>query len=144
MPRGFVGRNARFLRRLHQLPLAMEAVAALSVARLAIRLMSAPRVHRLLGVPGDPSGEPEGSPGKRAATVARAVTRIATLLPWQPSCLPQAIATRWMLRRRGIRCETHLGIVSTAPFSAHAWVSVEGVVLQGGPVRHITEIATLR
>ncbi len=141
---GFVRGIARVRPRLHQLPLAIEALAALSVASLAIRLMSAPRVHRLLGVPVGPSPVAEGSPGKRATTVARAVTRIAALLPWRPNCLPQAIATRWMLRRRGICCETHLGVVSTAPFSAHAWVSVDGVVLQGGPVRHITEIATLR
>ena len=132
------------VRRLRRLPLALEAVASLSVASLGIRLRGAPHVNRLLGVPAGPSRGPEGSPDRRACTVAKAVTRVAALLPWRPTCLPQAIATRSMLRRRGIDCETHLGIVSTAPFSAHAWVSVDGVVVQGGPVPHITEIATLR
>jgi Transglutaminase-like superfamily len=136
-----VGRIARWLRRL---PLALEAATSLAIASLAVRLVSRSRLTGLLGIPIEPSHEPQGPPDADARRVARAITRVAAALPWHPTCLPQAIATRWMLRRRGIGCETHLGIVSTAPFSAHAWVSVRGVVVQGGPVPHITEIATLR
>jgi hypothetical protein len=53
------------------------------------------------------------------------------------------MAARGMLRRRGIPGELHLGIASTAPLSAHAWLTVGGHVVQGGPVRHFTPLATL-
>ncbi len=49
-----------------------------------------------------------------------------------------------MLRRRGIASAGHLGVVGTAPLSAHAWVTVRGRVVQGGPVTHATEVALLR
>lgn len=124
-------------------PLGLEAAASLSAASLALRVVSRRRVTRLLGTPTPPSVEPVGAPGRRARHVAWAVTRVADWLPWQPTCLPQAIATRWMLRRRGIPSDGHLGIVSTNPFAAHAWVSVAGAVVQGGPVGNVREIARL-
>jgi Transglutaminase-like superfamily len=49
-----------------------------------------------------------------------------------------------MLRRRGIDCKIHLGVVSMAPFGADAWVSVRGAVVQGGPVIDIAEPAALQ
>ena len=127
-----------------RLPLALEAVLYLSAASLGVRVASERRITRLLGVPVEQSAGPIGPPGLQARRVARAVTLVATWLPWHPTCLPQTIATRWMLRRRGIGCETHLGIVSTSPFKAHAWVTVRGAVVQGGPVAHMARIATLR
>ena len=66
------------------------------------------------------------------------------MLPWRPNCLPQAIATRAMLRRRRIACDAHLGVLSTSPFEAHAWITVRGHVVQGGPVTGATEVAALR
>lgn len=73
--------------------------------------------------------------------VGRAVTRVARRLPWHPACLPQAVATRAMLRRRGIECVSHVGVVRTEPFQAHAWVTVNGCVVQGSPITHATELA---
>lgn len=69
---------------------------------------------------------------------------MAAILPWRPKCLAQAIATRIMLRRRGIDSRGHLGVVDTQPMSAHAWVTVGEEVVQGGPVDHATELAVLR
>lgn len=134
---GDLGKLAR------RVPLALETVAYLSAASLAVRVASERRITRLLGVPVART-DPIGPPGFQAPRVARAVTLVARWLPWHPTCLPQAITTRWMLRRRGIDCEAHLGIVSTSPFKAHAWVTVRGAVVQGGPVAHLTRIATLR
>lgn len=127
-----------------RLPLALEATLYLSAASLGVRVVSARRVTRLLGVPVEKSAGPIAPPGPDARRVARAVRLLADRLPWHPACLPQATATRWMLRRRGISCETHLGIADTSPFEAHAWVTVRGAVVQGGPVAHLAEIATLR
>jgi hypothetical protein len=74
--------------------------------------------------------------------IGRAVERVATVLPWHPVCLPRAMAVASMLRRRGVECRAHLGLTSTAPPEAHAWVTVGDVVVQGGPVDHVTELAS--
>jgi hypothetical protein len=124
------------LKVVRRAPLAIEAAAALTAASIAVRVLSHARVTQLLGRPSSRELEytiPE-SPEPQAPRVARAVSILARWLPWHPTCLPQAIATRWMLRRRAIPCEAHLGIVSTAPMMAHAWVTVRGTVVQGGPV----------
>ena len=119
---------------------------ALAIASFAVRVLPGPRVVRLLGQPAPPSPPPD-SPGAhqtRGEQVGRAVERVARVLPWRPVCLPQAIATRAMLKRRRIPCEGHLGVVGTAPFDAHAWITVGDVVVQGGSDTHVTEVAVLR
>jgi hypothetical protein len=125
--------------------LGLEATVALTAASLAVRLLPEPRVTRLLGRP-EPAGEAlaRERPGPEARLVGRAVDLVAARLPWRPVCLPQAIATRWLLRRRGIVCVAHLGVTATEPFVAHAWITVRGTVVQGGPVGHATELARLR
>ena len=70
------------------------------------------------------------------------VERVARILPWRPRCLPQAIATRRMLNRRMITNRGHLGVVGTAPLSTHAWVTVDGAVVQGGPISHVRELCS--
>ncbi|HEY2770916.1 MAG TPA: lasso peptide biosynthesis B2 protein [Solirubrobacteraceae bacterium] len=124
--------------------LGIEAGAALLLASVALRVRRRRNAERLLGtITADPAAPPTPEDAE-ARRVGRAVARVARVLPHEPSCLRQAIATRWMLRRRGIACEAHLGIVSTDPFEAHAWVTVGGVVVLGGPVVGATELAVLR
>lgn len=77
-----------------------------------------------------------------AMLIGRAVDRVAAALPWHPVCLPRAVAVASMLRRRGIDCRAHLGVTSTAPPQAHAWVTVGGTIVQGGPIDHVTELAS--
>ena len=122
-----------------------EAAVALTLASLAVRVLPSRRLTRLLGRPESVAPTRGGArPDPRARRVGRGVERVARVLPWRPSCLAQAIATRAMLRRRDIPCEGHVGIVSTAPLAAHAWVTVRGRVVQGGPVTDATEVATFR
>lgn len=127
-----------------------EAAVALTLASLALRALPRRRLARLLGRP-EAAAPPDtrharaaGASDARASRVGRAVERVARVLPWHPSCLPQAIATRAMLHRRGIPCEGHVGVVSMSPLEAHAWVTVDGHVVQGGPVRDATELAAFR
>jgi Transglutaminase-like superfamily len=128
-----------------RLALATEAAAVLSLASAAVALLPGPRISRLLGTVGAPLCAPPGAPpGADARRVGRAVERVARTLPWSPACLAQALATRAMLMRRGIACEAHLGVVGTRPLATHAWVTVNGVVVQGGPVRGATELASFR
>jgi Transglutaminase-like superfamily len=125
--------------------LATEAALALTVAGIAIRVVPSRRMVWLLGEGGSANVRAATGPaGLHARRVGFAVERVAALLPWHPVCLPQAVATRWMLTRRGIPNEAHLGVVSTSPFSAHAWVTVDGAVVQGGRAAEPTPLASFR
>jgi len=130
------------MRHLTKLGLALEACLALCVASLAVRLLPSATTTRLLGRPSPASVQERSMPGPRAARVGRAVERVASVLPWKPVCLPQAVAVRFMLHRRRIPCRCHLGVVQSSPALAHAWVTVAGSVVQGGPVGHATEVAS--
>lgn len=126
---------------------AIEAVALVVLAQVATKLLGSPRLMRVLGDTRPPRRTPhpqQPETFRRARRVGRTVERVSDRLPWHPVCLPQALATRTMLRRRGIACEMHLGITSTTPLAAHAWVTAGGQVVQGGPVDHVTPLATLR
>jgi transglutaminase superfamily protein len=58
-----------------------------------------------------------------------AVDRASRYVPGA-TCLSQAIALTWMLRRRGIAAVVRLGARSQrGAFKAHAWVEYQGVVL---------------
>lgn len=122
-----------------------EAAVALTLATVGIRALPRRTRARLLGTASAVREDvAAGAVDPRARGVGRAVERVASALPWHPSCLPQAIATRAMLTRRRIPSEGHLGIVSRAPLQAHAWVTVDGRVVQGGPVTDATELAAFR
>ena len=137
--------RAELRRAGRRIVLGTEAALALAAAGIAIRLIPSRRMIWLLGRGERPdAGAAAGAAGADARRVGFAVERVAALLPWHPVCLPQAVATRWMLTRRGIPNEAHLGVVSTSPFSAHAWVTVDGAVVQGGRVAEPTPLATFR
>jgi hypothetical protein len=132
----------RLVRRVR---LGTEAALALTGAGVALRLLPSRRMTLLLGRVRSPDEcAVVGVPGADAQWVGIAVERVAAVLPWHPVCLPQAVATRWMLARRGIPSETHLGVMATAPFAAHAWVTVNGTVVQGAPVADATPLAAFR
>nr|WP_240955843.1 lasso peptide biosynthesis B2 protein [Micromonospora sp. HNM0581] len=124
----------------------MEAAARLTSAQILVAVCSGPRLMRLLGTVARSADTPKDADPRwpAARRVARVVDRVGNLLPWHPVCLPRAMTTRAMLRRREIPCELHLGVTSTAPLAAHAWVTVGGRVVQGGPVAKVTPLATLR
>jgi hypothetical protein len=125
--------------------LAAEAALALTAASLAVRVLGSAHTTRLLGVPAPTDQvEPRAAPGPGVRRVGRAVERVSRVLPWRPLCLPQAIATRAMLRRRRVACTGHLGVIESDPRTAHAWVTVAGTVVQGGPVGHVKELAVFR
>lgn len=114
----------------------------LVLSSIALRVIGSVRVTRLLGNQSEPQTTPVIRPPVEAQRVGRVVGQVARVLPWRPTCLRQALAVRWMLRRRGIASQCHLGVVGVAPFAAHAWVTVGGAVVVGGPVGHATRVAT--
>lgn len=120
----------------------LEAVVALTRASITLRMSQESQIPRLLGQPAAPAQDPPARPELEANLVGWAVIRAARLLPWHPTCLPQALAAKAMLVRRGISFESHLGVIQTAPFKAHAWVTVAGTPIVGGPTHHATRVAT--
>jgi GAF domain-containing protein len=143
-------------RRITARLLAIEAGVALTIASVAIAVT--PR-HRLIGWLGDPQpARPTPERQEVAALVAAAdaatitqiragravgtmVTRVAALLPWHPTCLRQALAVRWMLRRRSTPNVVHLGIADVASMDAHAWVTVHDVTVVGRRARPFIAVA---
>jgi hypothetical protein len=125
-------------------PLAIEAAVMLTVASLRVRLHPSSETASLLGLnrSTDEAPPPTRSTVGDILRVGRTVERVALLLPWHPLCLPSAVATKAMLLRRGVDCRAHLGMTTTTPPEAHAWVTVGDVVVQGGPVDHVTELAS--
>jgi hypothetical protein len=97
--------------------LVVEAVARLLLARLALIFVPFPRLARRLGTfvpPSDTralqardriSQEQAEFPGD----TSWAVTRAARYVPFKAACLPQAMAARVMLKRRGVASVLHFG-----------------------------------
>jgi hypothetical protein len=127
--------------------LLIEALAWLLLTRLALVFVPFPRLAHRLGTfvaPNDvratrtiASREP--SQTFIAEQVGWAVTRAARHAPFRAVCLPQAMAARIMLKRRGIPSVLHFGAgrtsASSAPkqINAHAWLDAAGVEVTGYP-----------
>ncbi len=132
--------------------LAVEAVLWLLLARLALIVIPFPRLARHMGTFTAPTearalqGAPaQGSKDADIATeVSWAVTRSARYLPFKAVCLPQAMAARIMLKRRGVASVMHFGAAKgkDKPLNAHAWLDAAGVEVTGYPVaKGFAEIA---
>lgn len=77
-----------------------------------------------------------------ARDLARCVEKVASRVPWRADCLPQALATLILLRRRDMSPRLVLGATtrydSDQPASgagrmdAHAWVELGGQAILGG------------
>ncbi len=127
----------------------IEAAGRLARAELELRArrLLGRGVGRLLGapvgrdaggadLPGErASGEPPAGADPEELRAARrvgfAVGRAVARLPWEPTCLVQALACQRMLRRRGIAGRIELGVGRSDGLQAHAWVSVHGAIVVG-------------
>jgi hypothetical protein len=136
----------------HSRVLLVEAVACLLAARLALIFVPFPRLARRLGTfvpPTDPRAaqlRTAGAPDqvRRAEEIGWAVTRAARYVPFNAVCLPQAMAARVMLKRRGVKSVMHFGAAkgTAKPLDAHAWLDAAGVEVTGYPVaENFAEIA---
>lgn len=109
-----------------------EALASLAVSRAAVWLLpfrwlaSAPRY------PGAVDEEPPEGRRRAALRVGWAVRTVARRGNVLANCLCEAIAARWMLRRRGVSAALHLGVQSPeSGFKAHAWLEAAGQPVGG-------------
>ncbi len=109
--------------------LVLEAAALLALARFAVAAVPfrflAPLLRR----------GPEVCTGDAVlcARVGWAVTAAARAVPWDAVCLPQAMAAKVMLARRGQGSSLHLGAGFDAQggMIAHAWLESDGATVVG-------------
>jgi len=137
-----------FLRKLfsyppREWPWMIEAAASLAWARFLIRFVPYRRWRGWMG----PIGLNEGSLGlsehdkARIFMVRRWVNRAAANVKFRANCLPQAMAARWMLSRRGIATELHIGSKRAdqaspdKPIDLHAWLLCGDRCLTGADQR---------
>jgi hypothetical protein len=120
-----------------QLALHAEALGAILLASLAIRLLPFPRVTAL-----------GARPARRGKPVPIAVLRgpvrgWARRVPWRSLCFESAVALRMMLARRGIGSTLHYGAAQKKGLKAHVWLSVgEDVVIGGSAAHGFAEVGT--
>ena len=144
-PRSLRRRLARFAQVGHRRrAVLIEAVAWLLVARLSLIFVSFPRLARQFGTLVAPTdaralrakSDNENDQARIAEEIGWAVTRAARHVPFNAVCLPQAMAARIMLKRRGIESVLHFGakVGQDKPIDAHAWLDAAGVEVTGYPV----------
>ena len=132
--------------------LLVEAVTWLLLARLSLIFVSFPKLARHLGTLVAPTdaralrakSQYPHDHAHLAQEIGWAVTRAARHVPFKAVCLPQAMAARVMLKRRGVDSVLHFGarIGQDKPIDAHAWLDAAGVEVTGYPVANaFAEIA---
>lgn len=102
----------------------MLAAARLCVITVPLRMLS-----KWLARAPD-AGAPDPEP---VARIRKAVEIAARNVPWNSVCLPQAMAAKAMLARRGIGSAFHLGATldRNGELSAHAWLECGGQIVTG-------------
>jgi hypothetical protein len=140
--------NPHLLRKFRQAgrrrrALFLEAVALLALVRLALICVPFTRLARRLGTFVPPADDRVGKARVHtsaahallAQDVGWAVARAARYAPFAAVCLPQAIAARSMLKRRGVSSAMHFGAANfgQGPFDSHAWLDAAGVKVTGYP-----------
>lgn len=116
--------------------LLLEAVCTVTLAMLAVRTVP---LRWLLRRAGEPQTETPSVTAPQYTAQAHhvrwAVSTVVRFLPWECTCLPQALAAQWLLARRGVAATLYLGVqrsVAGAP-NAHAWLRSGTLYVTGGP-----------
>jgi hypothetical protein len=132
--------------------LLVEAACWLLVARVALLVVPFPRLARRIGDFVAPSDDRvatarrggSANDARVAEEIGWATVAAARHVPFKAVCLPQAMAARIMLRRRGVASVLHFGAAKgrEKAIDAHAWLDAAGVEVTGYPVAaHFAEIA---
>jgi hypothetical protein len=112
----------------------VEAGFWLGVARLALMFLPFRWIKLGWGEPQALSPEQfEGKPLELLERVSWAVATASRHLPWECSCLAQAMAGKTMLKRRGIPSTLYLGLTrdNLTQLKGHAWLTCGERVLTG-------------
>jgi len=110
---------------------ALEAVLAVTLARVAIQVLPFRVVMRLTGWP-MPVRPVEHDPSVTVRRVRWAVEGVSRRLPFEVVCFPKGLAAHVMLRRRGIPATLFYGAAPTDKgLEAHVWVRVGDIDVIG-------------
>jgi len=116
--------------------LLLEAFVLLGVARLGVLILPFRWLAKSLGHHMKQTDTPL-PPAKMqlARMIGGAVRSAANYTPWESVCLPQAVAAKWMLKRRNIPVTLYLGVMKDKKkqekLAAHAWVKCGQIILTG-------------
>jgi hypothetical protein len=133
-------------RRFRRLPsderdLVLRAMVLLPLTGIGLRVMGFRRWKELIelfSLPALPlqASKPAGQIDV-TGRITRAVRSAELHGPSQPNCLKRSMVLWWLLRRKGINGELHIGArKSGSSFEAHAWVELDGQVLNDSPDVH--------
>jgi hypothetical protein len=109
-----------------------EALPALALASLAVRL--AP-FRRIAAIASRPGRRRDGAADEAFLRKVRwAVEAWAKRVPWRTVCFQKGLAVHFMLRRRGIASTLHYGVAREdgSGLKSHVWVTVGGRAVVGG------------
>jgi len=125
----------------HSRRLVLEAAAVLAATWAGLRLMGYPRWRRVMKwlAPGTTkcAGVGDSAVIGTAHAIARFEQSAARHLFLRTNCLEQSLALCWLLRRRGIAAALRIGArKESGRFEAHAWVELEGAVLNEAQEQH--------
>jgi hypothetical protein len=110
--------------------LLLKCLFLLLAVRLALWMLPFGTVRRGLAR-GESRGEQQAPNAFFVAKTAWAVSVASRYVP-RASCLTQALAGAWLLRREGQHAELVIGVMRTnRDFKAHAWVVSDGRVVIG-------------
>jgi hypothetical protein len=118
--------------------LLLEALFWLAWAKLLLLTLPfrwiAPRLGRQMSESPDSLAEADRP---LARQVGWAVQAVARYVPLGFVCLPQAMAAKWMLRRRSMPSTLYLGLrhEEKAGLTAHAWLRAGDNIITGGAAR---------
>lgn len=121
----------------------LEVLACLAAARLLIRFVPfrwwqwtlGPFTQESTGAPSSALSEQQVS---HALATGRMVARVARRAPFQAVCLPQAMAARWLLARRGTPARVIIGSrrnPQDKTLLLHAWLMAGDHVITGAEER---------
>ncbi len=110
----------------------LRAICALAMARMQLATLPFERLSARLS-DGDVQGVAHPDP-EFPQRVAFAVRSAAANVPWDATCLPQAIAARALLQRHGYRPTIHLGVerLGDDALAGHAWLTCGDAIVLGG------------
>lgn len=117
--------------------LIFEALALLGLARMGVLFLPFRFLARSIGnrIRQEAQTLPPPADLKSAQMIGEAIRAAAKYTPWESVCLPQAVAAKWMLKRRNIPGVLYLGVMKDATkpekLAAHAWIKSGNLILTG-------------
>lgn len=115
----------------------LHALAALPLSAFLLRLAGFRRAQGFLSKMAGRRARPLDLEKTQAQRAASLVAAAAAEGPYHANCLEQSLTLWWLLQRRGTACQLRIGVRKQADrLEAHAWVELDGAILNDGEGIH--------